>query len=179
MSFTRDFVTRENLWQIASLVTQKIVIHGNSCIILYLITDCTGSCQNDSFRYSRWWKVSFSRSNEVWWCVIRLKPFLFVLNKLCFSFTFLKHKTTLCKQCRSWKNTRGITIAMHPYYGGPHASGNIALMVISIWHSCKMSLALELCDCFCHVMFFLSCILGIYYLNESILPMRSLDPFRR
>ena len=37
MLFTRDFVTRENYWQIASLVTQKIVIHGYWCIILYII----------------------------------------------------------------------------------------------------------------------------------------------
>ena len=32
-----DFlVTRENHWQITSLVTKKIVIDGNSCIILYI-----------------------------------------------------------------------------------------------------------------------------------------------
>ena len=36
MIFTRDFVTRENHWRIASPVTQKIVIHGNECIILFL-----------------------------------------------------------------------------------------------------------------------------------------------
>ena len=36
MIFTRDFVTRENHCRIASLVTKKIVIHGNSCIILYI-----------------------------------------------------------------------------------------------------------------------------------------------
>ena len=35
MTFTRDFVTREHHCQIISLVTKKIVIHGNSCIILY------------------------------------------------------------------------------------------------------------------------------------------------
>ena len=34
--FTRDFDTRENCWQITSLVTKKIVIHGNSRIILYV-----------------------------------------------------------------------------------------------------------------------------------------------
>ena len=32
---TRDFVTRENHCRIASRVT-KIVIHGNSCIVLYV-----------------------------------------------------------------------------------------------------------------------------------------------
>ena len=35
MIFTCDFVTRGN-WQIISLVTKKIIIHGNSCIILYI-----------------------------------------------------------------------------------------------------------------------------------------------
>ena len=35
MIFTRDFVIRENHWQIASLITHpKIVIHGNSCIYI-------------------------------------------------------------------------------------------------------------------------------------------------
>ena len=37
MIFTRDFVTRENHWQITSLVTKKIVIHDNSCITLYFL----------------------------------------------------------------------------------------------------------------------------------------------
>ena len=38
MISTRDFVTRENHWQITPLVTKKIVIHGNSCIILYIFS---------------------------------------------------------------------------------------------------------------------------------------------
>ena len=37
MIFTRDVVTRENQCRITSLVTKKIVIHGNSCIILYYL----------------------------------------------------------------------------------------------------------------------------------------------
>ena len=42
MIFTRDFVTRENHWQINNLTRdQKIVIHGNSCIIPYIITYCS------------------------------------------------------------------------------------------------------------------------------------------
>ena len=36
MVFTRDFVTRENHWQITSPLTKKIVIHGTKCIILFL-----------------------------------------------------------------------------------------------------------------------------------------------
>ena len=36
MIFTRDFDTREIHWQITSLVTKKIGIHGNSYIILYI-----------------------------------------------------------------------------------------------------------------------------------------------
>ena len=36
MIFTSDEVTSENHWQIASRVTQKIVIHGTECIILFL-----------------------------------------------------------------------------------------------------------------------------------------------
>ena len=36
MIFTSDEVTSENHWQIASQVTQKIVIHGDECIILFL-----------------------------------------------------------------------------------------------------------------------------------------------
>ena len=42
MIFMRDFITRENHRQIASLVTQKIVIHGNSYIILYIIGSDNG-----------------------------------------------------------------------------------------------------------------------------------------
>ena len=34
--FTSDFVTRENRWQIASRVTQKIVTYGNECVNLFL-----------------------------------------------------------------------------------------------------------------------------------------------
>ena len=37
MIFTRDFVTRENNWQNRLTRDPKIVIHGNSCIILYII----------------------------------------------------------------------------------------------------------------------------------------------
>ena len=33
MIFTSDDITSENHWQITSLVTKKIVIHGNECII--------------------------------------------------------------------------------------------------------------------------------------------------
>ena len=35
MIFTRDFVTRENHWQIASLVTPKSLFTVTHCIILY------------------------------------------------------------------------------------------------------------------------------------------------
>ena len=37
--FIRDFVTLENHWQITSLVP-KIVIHGTTCIYLYITYDC-------------------------------------------------------------------------------------------------------------------------------------------
>ena len=47
MRFTNNFVTHENYWQITSLVTQKLVIHGNPCIILY---------------------ISFSEHHDYWWC---------------------------------------------------------------------------------------------------------------
>ena len=49
MIFTRDFVTRENYWQIASLVTQKslfTVTHALFFISLITITTLTESCPN-------------------------------------------------------------------------------------------------------------------------------------
>ena len=50
MTFTRDFVTRENHCRIASLVTKKIVIHGNSCIILYFIKVYNTQIENEALR---------------------------------------------------------------------------------------------------------------------------------
>ena len=51
MIFTSDFVTRENHCRIASLVT-KIVIHGNSCVILYVLWYWHDFCGNA--RYNHW-----------------------------------------------------------------------------------------------------------------------------
>ena len=40
ITVTNDFgVTRENNWQITSLVTKKIDFHGNACIFLYITKD--------------------------------------------------------------------------------------------------------------------------------------------
>ena len=50
MIFTRDFVTRENHCRIASLVT-KIVIHANSCIILYFQHHYEISLTDDCYHY--------------------------------------------------------------------------------------------------------------------------------
>ena len=60
MIFTHDFVTRENHWQITSLVTKKIVIHGNSCIILYIFIISLWNCSQ--------LKASLMIvNNDAWW----------------------------------------------------------------------------------------------------------------
>ena len=65
----------------------------------------------------------------------------------------------------------------HLWFSGSHASGNIALMGISICKSCKMSLVLELSYClYCVVSSHAYCEQIIQ--NEIISALRSPDSFR-
>ena len=58
--------------------------------------------------------------------VFRYQLFIFFID-------ILKQKVAFRKQCRRWKKCTLVRIiVIYLYHGGPHGSGNIALMRISI-----------------------------------------------
>ena len=97
-------------------------------------------------------------------CVLRLEPLLFVCNNSYFSFTDLNIKKRSVSYIGVEETKCGYINCDASIFGGSHASGNIALMGISICKSCKMSLVAWIDIRFILCDFFL-CILGIDYLN--------------
>ena len=91
--------------------------------------------------WSEWRGFSFR------WCVMRLEPLVFVFNYIFFSFTDLNTKKRYVSSTGVEETKCGYNHCDISIFGGSHASGNIALMGISICKSCKMSLVFELSYC--------------------------------